>query len=340
MATLDEFLEGSERAGHVGPAVVLTVRLLVSAAAELAASIADGGNSASHAQEGETNVQGEIQKLLDVLSHKLFVSAAKASPIRCLLSEEEDEPVPITPGGELALTIDPLDGSSNIAINAPIGTIFALYPAAEGNAASQFLRSGHDIVAAGYVIYGPRTELVLSLGKGTFRFALNGNRSQWLALGQCTVPATSNEFAINASNHRHWPGSIRAFVNACLDGKEGKFGADYNMRWLAALVGEAHRILTRGGLFIYPEDSRKGYEKGRLRYCYECAPISFLIENAGGAATDGKRRMLDVTPDALHARTPFCFGSQRQMELLSESREEPVVDSPLFSDRGFFRARA
>lgn len=340
MATLDEFLEGSERAGHVGPAVVLTVRFLAGAAAELAANIADGDNSASHAQEGETNVQGETQKLLDVLSHNHFVLAAKASPIRFLLSEEEDEPVPIAPGGELDLAIDPLDGSSNIAINAPIGTIFALYPAVTGDAAAQFLRPGRDLVAAGYVIYGPRTELVLSLGAGTFRFALNGDRSRWVAMGQCTVPACSNEFAINASNHRHWPGNIRAFVNACLDGKRGKFGADYNMRWLAALVGETHRIITRGGLFIYPEDSRKGYERGRLRYCYECAPISFLIENAGGTATDGKRRLLDVTPDSLHARTPFCFGSAQQMELLAASRDEFAADSPLFSDRGFFRAEA
>lgn len=340
MTTLDEFLEGGERAGHGAPAVALTVRLLAGAAAELAASIADGADSASHAQEGETNVQGETQKLLDVLSHKLFLSAAKASPVRFLLSEEEDEPVPIAPEGELVLAIDPLDGSSNIAINAPIGTIFALYLAQAGEAAAQFLRPGRDLAAAAYVIYGPRTELVLSLGRGTFRFALNGDRSRWVSMGQCTVPASSNEFAINASNHRHWPGNIRAFVNACLDGKQGRIGADYNMRWLAALVGETHRILTRGGLFIYPEDGRKGYEKGRLRYCYECAPISFLIENAGGTATDGKHRLLDVTPDSLHAHTPFCFGSPWQMELLSASRDEPVVDSPLFSDRGFFRARA
>lgn len=339
MKTLRSYLTDFGSADAQSSAAAITIERISTAAAELAASIADGGNNSSHAQEGQTNVQGETQKLLDVLSHRLFVSAAKASPVNCLLSEEEDEPVPISPEGEIAIAIDPLDGSSNIAINAPIGTIFALYPAVGGDPAAQFLRPGTDIITAGYVIYGPRTELLLSVGSGTFRFVLNGSRSQWNLVGQCVVPVSSNEFAINASNHRHWPEHIGLFVNECLEGQHGKLQSDYNMRWLAALVGETHRILTRGGLFIYPEDKRKGYENGRLRYCYECAPISFLIENAGGTATDGKQRILDITPKTLHARTPFCFGSKNQMALLEASKEYLSSESPLFSNRGFFRTK-
>lgn len=340
MVTLEEFLEGGAGADNANQAVISTILKLAKASAQLSAIIADGDNNSGLGDEGQSNVQGERQKHLDVLSNQLFVSAAAASPVRFLLSEEEEEPLALVPDGVLSLAVDPLDGSSNIDINAPIGSIFALYPALPGAAADQFLRPGRDLLAAGYVIYGARTDLVLSLGKDVFRFALSGDRSHWNLSGQCTIPVSSNELAINASNHRHWPGNVRAFVNACLQGRRSKFGADYNMRWLAALVGETHRILSRGGLFIYPEDSRSGYETGRLRYCYECAPISFLIENAGGMATDGRRQILDITPDSLHARTPFCFGSVRQMELLHASRGEPAEDSPLFSDRGFFRARA
>lgn len=340
MKTLKSYLTNFGSANAQSSAAAIVIERLSAAAAELAASIADGGDNSSHAQEGEINVQGETQKLLDVLSHRLFVSAAKTAPVRYLLSEEVDEPVMISPSGVIAMAIDPLDGSSNIAVNAPIGTIFALYPAVDGDAAAQFLRPGTDIIAAGYVIYGPRTELILSVGSGSFRFILNGSRSQWNLAEQSSVPVSSNEFAINASNHRHWPEHIRQFVNGCLEGQHGKLRSDYNMRWLAALVGETHRILTRGGLFIYPEDKRKGYEKGRLRYCYECAPISFLIENAGGTATDGQQRILEIVPASLHARTPFCFGSKKQMALLAASKEYLSSESPLFSNRGFFRARS
>ena len=286
------------------------------------------------------NVQGETQKNLDVLAHKLFLDAARQAGVNCMLSEEEEEAVPLNPAGVVALAIDPLDGSSNIVINAPIGTIFGIYPVKLGGKNSQFLRAGKEMMAAAYIVYGPRTELVLSTGNGTKRFVLDGERSTWLHAGDCNIPNSACEFAINASNHRHWSGKIRSFVNNCLDGKQGPYGADYNMRWLAALVGETHRILTRGGLFIYPSDSRKGYEKGRLRYCYECAPISFLVENAGGRATDGHTRILDLTPQSLHGRVPFCFGSPEQVTLFEAAIDgAKELTSPLFSDRGFFRSR-
>jgi fructose-1,6-bisphosphatase I len=321
-------------------ALVKTIESLAGAAAQLSGAIADGSQNGAFADDGEVNIQGETQKYLDILAHNLFLGAARQAGVNCLLSEEEESATPLNATGVLALAIDPLDGSSNIVINAPIGTIFGIYPVVLGGADSQFLRPGKELLAAAYVIYGPRTELVLSVGQGTKRFVLDGDRTTWLFSGDCNVPQSACEFAINASNHRHWTGKVRSFVNNCLDGKQGPYGADYNMRWLAALVGETHRILARGGLFIYPSDSRKGYEKGRLRYCYECAPISFLIENAGGKASDGHNRILDLTPRSLHARVPFCFGSPEQVTLL-----EAAIDgskdqtSPLFSDRGFFRSR-
>jgi fructose-1,6-bisphosphatase I len=338
--TLQQFLNGINSKTAQNAAMVKAIDCLASAAAQVAAAVADGSQNAAFADEGETNIQGETQKYLDVLSHQLFQSAAQKADVHSMLSEEEEDVVSLNPSGLVALAIDPLDGSSNIAINAPIGTIFGLYPVGLGGTNAQFLRPGRHLLAAAYVVYGPRTELVVSVGAGTKKFVLNGDRSDWIFAGDCTVPQDACEFAINASNHRHWSHKVRTFVNNCLDGRHGLYGADYNMRWLAALVGETHRILTRGGLFIYPSDNRKGYEHGRLRYCYECAPISFLIENAGGRATDGRSSILDITPQSLHARVPFCFGSPIQIanfEAANDSAAEPT--SPLFSGRGLFRTQ-
>jgi fructose-1,6-bisphosphatase I len=338
--TLQSYLADTCGATRIGRDLTTIVSHLAGAAAKVAAAIADGSRNRSFADEGATNIQGETQKFLDVLAHKQFLSAAQEAGIHSMLSEEVDEATALDANGTIALAVDPLDGSSNIAINAPIGTIFGLYPVVAGSVSEQFLRPGRELLAAAYIVYGPRTELVLSLGAGTKKFVLNGDRTDWIFAGDCHVPQSACEFAINASNHRHWSNNVRSFVNNCLDGRHGPYGADYNMRWLAALVGETHRILTRGGLFLYPSDSRKGYEQGRLRYCYECAPISFLIENAGGKATDGKTSILDVTPQSLHARVPFCFGSPVQIahfEAAVDASAEPI--SPLFSDRGLFRTQ-
>jgi fructose-1,6-bisphosphatase I len=336
--SLKQFLEGLTQSTHQSRALVKALGAMADASARLAGAVADGSRNAAFANEGETNIQGETQKYLDVLAHQLFMDAARDAELHSVLSEEEENAVALNPTGLIAIAIDPLDGSSNIAINAPIGTIFGIYPVTLGGVAAQFLRPGKDLLAAAYVVYGPRTELILTTGSGTKRFVLNGDRTDWIYSGDCQVPETACEFAINASNHRHWSNKIRSFVNNCLDGKHGLYKADYNMRWLAALVGETHRILTRGGLFIYPADSRKGYEQGRLRYCYECAPISLLIENAGGRATDGASRILDLVPASLHARVPFCFGSPQQMSLFEEASDESEeTQSPLFSKRGFFR---
>ena len=338
--TLQRYLSEAGAMPAQRAALVKVVTHLAGAAAEVAAAIADGTRNGAFSDDGEVNIQGETQKFLDVFAHNAFLSAARAAGIHSVLSEEEEEAVSISPTGTIALAMDPLDGSSNIAINSTIGTIFGLYPVAPGGNPAQFLRPGREMIAAAYVVYGPRTELVLTMGAETKRFVLNGGRDDWLFAGNCRIPKSANEFAINASNHRHWSSKVRSFVNHCLDGKPGAYGDDYNMRWLAALVGETHRILTRGGLFIYPADSRKGYETGRLRYCYECAPISMLIEKAGGQATDGSTPILDLTPRSLHARVPFCFGSPRQMAHFAAAEDAAEPPSPLFSSRGLFRTRA
>jgi fructose-1,6-bisphosphatase I len=341
MLTLREFLSDAGMFSTQTANVGATIENLAYAAAEVAAAIADGGISMHFGDEGNTNIQGETQKFLDVFAHHAFLAAARKSPVACLLSEEEELPLNLDTHGTLALAIDPLDGSSNIAVNSPIGTIFALYPNIQGDAAASFLGSGRAIVAAGYVIYGARTELVISVGGTPMIFVLDGTRKHWHLVREANIAPSAPEFAINMSNYRFWSERERQFVDQCVDGKDGPLGVDYNMRWLAALAGEAHRIFGRGGIFFYPADRRKGYEHGRLRYLYECAPIAYLVEKAGGVANDGATAILDLVPTSLHGRCPLCFGSPAQMRLFAEAKvSNDRQYSPLFSKRGLFRSEA
>ncbi len=334
--TLQEFLKSQSLV-----AVAKTIGHLADAAASVAAAVADGASNAKFAEEGAINVQGEVQKYLDVFAHNAFLVAARKAPIACLLSEEEDLPVSLSKTGTLALAIDPLDGSSNIGVNSTIGTIFGLYPAKADEIAKNFIRSGRDLSAAGYFIYGARTELVISLGGIPKVFALDVARENWLFVRDGVIPKSASEFAINMSNYRFWSERERQFVDQCIDGKDGPLAADYNMRWLAALCGETHRIFARGGIFFYPADKRQGYERGRLRYVYECAPIAYLVEKAGGVATDGATAILDLVPETLHGRCPLCFGSSTQMQLFAEAKISGERQySPLFSERGLFRSGA
>jgi fructose-1,6-bisphosphatase I len=227
--TLQQFLAGLNGKMTHSAALVRTVECLAAASAQLAGAIADGSQNADFAIEGDVNVQGETQKYLDVLAHRIFMQAATDAKVHCVLSEEEEQPVSIDPTGVLALAIDPLDGSSNIVINGTIGTIFGLYPVTLGGISDQFLRPGKDLLAAAYVVYGPRTEIVLSLGSETKRFVLHGDRTNWLFAGDCTIPKSASEFAINASNHRHWSKEVRNFVNFCVEGRHGPYAEDYNM---------------------------------------------------------------------------------------------------------------
>jgi fructose-1,6-bisphosphatase I len=309
-------------------------------AAELAFRIARAGiEECLQADNGSANADGDTQKALDVIADALFLQSLDGSDVRFFASEEQDHAIEIDPHGTLALAVDPLDGSSNIAVNVSIGSIFAILPAA-GTAEASFLRAGRSILGAGYIIYGPQCCLVASFGDGVQRYLLDPASRRFVPLeGAAAMPRKSTEFAINASNHRHWSRPIRAWVNDCLAGSDGPRADNCNMRWIASLVAECHRILTRGGVFLYPADARKGYERGRLRHLYECAPIAFLVEQAGGAATDGVDPILDRVPRSLHERTPLVFGSADIVAQISAYHDLPEAETAaLFGRRGLFRS--
>lgn len=315
-----------------------TVERIAGVVADLARRIARGGIDENLADSRGTNAGGDGQKALDTIADDAFAEALRAGVVRHYASEEQDDVVTLNAQGTLAVAIDPLDGSSNIDTNVSIGTIFGIYAAAESGAAS-FLRPGNELLAAGYAIFGPQCCLMVSFGAGVLKYVLDPETNRFVSLKPVMpVPAESSEYAINASNYRNWPAPIRAYIDDRVAGLQGPAGHDFNMRWIASLVAEAHRILTRGGIFLYPQDARKGYERGRLRLVYECAPIAFLVEQAGGAATTGTERILDQVPDRLHARTPFVFGSRNKVARVATYFDLPEQEtSALFGQRGLFR---
>ncbi|MDJ0825458.1 MAG: class 1 fructose-bisphosphatase [Rhodobacter sp.] len=306
---------------------------------DLSRVIARGALGGALGAEVGENTDGDQQKALDVMADEAFAAALVETSVRFYASEEQDSVVELNPEGRFALAIDPLDGSSNIDVNVSIGTIFSIFPAAD-DADASFLRPADDQIAAGYIIYGPQTNLVVTFGNGTHSFVLDPDTHTFLRAGApVTIPPTSREFAINASNYRHWPKPIRAYIDDLVAGEEGPRGANFNMRWVASLVAETHRIMTRGGVFLYPSDDRTGYEKGRLRMVYECAPIAFLVEQAGGKATNAQDRILSQQADELHARTPFVFGSPDKVDRIAAYHDLPEDEvSALFGTRGLFRA--
>lgn len=321
-----------------GNALADVLARVAGAAAQLARLIAGNGLGADLSATVTQSDHGDAQKALDLMADDLFREALAGSALRFYASEEQAEVIELAPTGSLALAIDPLDGSSNIDANVSIGTIFSVMPAAE-NGAATFLRPGRDQLAAGYVIYGPQTVLVLTTGAGVRRLILNPETGQFTPIAGPTIPPLTDEYAINASNYRHWPAPIRAFIDDLVQGAEGPRGRNFNMRWIASLVAETHRILARGGVFLYPDDNRPGYEHGRLRHVYECAPIAMLVEQAGGAATDGCDPILDKVPEALHARTPFVFGSAEKVARVAAYHDLPPPEtSGLFGNRSLFRS--
>jgi fructose-1,6-bisphosphatase I len=307
-------------------------------AAELSGVIARGPLGGSLGALVGENADGDQQKALDVMADEVFAAALEGTGVRWYASEERDAVVEIDADGGLALAIDPLDGSSNIDVNVSIGTIFGISRALDDGDAS-FLRAGTDLIASGYFIYGPQTALVVTFGDGVKQFILDREAGLFRQADTApSIPGRASEFAINASNYRHWSKPVRAYIDDCIAGDEGPRGRNFNMRWVASLVAETHRIMCRGGIFLYPGDSRKGYERGRLRMVYECAPIAFLVEQAGGKATDGLRRILDIAPDGLHARTPFIFGTVEKVDRVAAYHDLPEEEvSALFGTRGLFR---
>ena len=292
------------------------------------------------------NSDGDDQKPLDVFADEAYLAEMTNSSIRLYASEEQAEVLDLGGSGTLALAIDPLDGSSNIDTNVSIGSIFSIrtipadYKSNPDNAKSVFVSPGSNQLAAGYVIFGPQTVIVFSVGKGILTYILDRAKNIFIeSKREISIPADAREYAINASNARHWEKRMKNYIDDSIAGKSGPRGMDFNMRWVASLVAETHRILSRGGIFIYPADSRKGYEKGRLRMVYECAPIAFLIEQAGGAATDCYNRILDLPVEELHQRTPFAFGSRNEIARLQAYNDLPEAEvSPLFRKRGLFNS--
>jgi fructose-1,6-bisphosphatase I len=333
MKTLNQVPPGAD------PALIAELDRLAGVAASLARRIARGGIDENLGGAAGTNTDGDAQKALDVIADEAFMEALAQGNTRHYASEEQDSVVTMNPVGYFAVAIDPLDGSSNIDTNVSIGTIFGIYPAADTPEAS-FLRPGRDLLAAGYAIFGPQCALMVTLGDGVWKYVLDPETGQFRLLGKLGMIAPdSREYAINTSNYRHWSKPIRAYIDDRVAGSEGPAGSDFNMRWIASLVAETHRILTRGGIFLYPADERQGYGQGRLRYVYECAPIAMLIEQAGGRATDGQEPILDAVPHSLHMRTPFVFGSANKVARVATYHDLPDEEtSALFGSRGLFRA--
>ncbi len=339
---LAAFLASTLRGEHA-TALTATILGLATAAAAISALLGRG-QLAGHlgAETQKAGHAGDQQKQLDVLANNEIIAALTATSTAYFASEEEDVILTLDPAGVLAVAVDPLDGSSNIDINASVGTIFSVFAASGEGATASFFRPGREQLAAGYFVYGPHTDLVLTTGAGVHLFVMDPQtrRFQCVRSG-VAIPRNAKEFAINASNYRHWFEPVRAFVDECLAGADGARGVDFNMRWPAAMVVDAHRILTRGGIYLYPADRRRGYENGRLRLIYEAFPIAWLAEQAGGGATDGRAAILDKIPGDLHERTPLVFGSANEVAIVTSHHDAPadaITQSPLFGRRGLFRS--
>jgi fructose-1,6-bisphosphatase I len=345
-SSLQDHLEGwaGSDPGRVDAAAA--VAAVAAAAARLAALIARGPLAGEQAAVVGGNADGYAQGALDVQADAMFAEALAATPAAALASEGREAPVALAPGGRVAVAVDPLDGSSNIDTNLTVGTIFSVLPAAgagEGGPAAAFARPGSAQLAAGFVVYGPHTSLVLTLRQGAHVFTLDREAGTFvLTRPDVRIPRARREYAIDASNYRHWEEPVRAYVDDCVAGADGPRGGDFNMRWNASLVAEAYRILVRGGIFLDPRDARPGHEQGRLRLVHEANPLALVVEEAGGAATDGLRRILDLEPGALHQRVPLVFGSADKVERVARYHDGSLgatgERSPLFGRRGLFRA--
>ena len=335
-------------------ALLLDVSLACKAIARIVAfgELGDSLGLAVLAQGGAVNVQGEVQKPLDVLSNEIFIRMNEWNGhLAGMASEEMDEPRQIPQAysrGKYLLVFDPLDGSSNIDVNVSVGSIFSILRAPQDVIDSgrdvteaDFLQPGSTQVAAGYALYGPTTMLVLSVGNGVAGFTLNPNLGEFvLTHADIQVPADTHEFAINSSNSRFWEPPVKRYVDECLAGKTGPRGKDFNTRWIASMVAEAHRILMRGGVFLYPRDTKDPIKPGRLRLLYEANPIGFLMEQAGGRASTGRQAVLGVTPTQLHQRIGLVFGSKHEVERIERYHHDPAtkdIGNPLFAERGLFR---
>ena len=329
--SLSRFLiEQQRQHGHINADLRLLIEVVARACKRISIAVGKGALGGVLGSAGTENVQGETQKKLDVLSNEILLEANEwGGHLAALASEEMDDPHPIPnryPKGEYLLVFDPLDGSSNIDVNISVGTIFSVLRCPEGvkePGEAAFLQAGTRQVAAGYAVYGSSTVLVLTLGDGVHSFTLDREQGSFiLTASNLQIPADTGEFAINMSNLRHWEAPMRRYVEELLAGKTGPRGRDFNMRWVASMVADVHRILTRGGIFIYPRDLKDPSKPGKLRLMYEANPMAFIVEQAGGAATTGRERILALRPERLHQRVPVFLGSRHEVERVTAYHRE------------------
>ena len=325
--SLSRYLVEQQRdKGHIPADLRLLLEVVARACKSISHAVNKGALGGVLGSAESENVQGEVQKKLDIIANEVLLEANEWGGHLAAMASEEMDSIYVVPNrypqGEYLLMFDPLDGSSNIDVNVSIGTIFSVLKKPDeslGVTEQDFLQPGKQQVAAGYCIYGPQTTLVLTVGDGVAMFTLDREQGSFvLTQENVQVPADTKEFAINMSNMRHWADPVRRYIDECLQGREGPRGKDFNMRWIASMVADVHRILTRGGVFMYPWDQREPHKPGKLRLMYEANPMSWLIEQAGGAATNGRQRILDIQPSQLHERVSVILGSKNEVDRITQ----------------------
>jgi len=345
--TLTRFLIEEQRRFNAPEGFTAVLNDIRLACKRISNLIAKGALAGATGSAGTTNVQGETQVNLDIMANEIFIRTNEwGGQLTGMASEEMDEPFPIPleyPRGKYLLLFDPLDGSSNVDVNVAVGSIFSVLLCPDcGSQPTEkdFLQPGVAQVCAGYAIYGPSTMLVITTGRGVNGFTLDRDIGEFmLTHSDLRIPEDTSEFAINASNSRHWEPAVKRYINECLAGQNGPRNRDFNMRWIASLVAETHRILMRGGVFMYPRDRKDLSKQGRLRLLYEANPIGFIVEQAGGRASTLRGPVLDVIPEQLHQRIGFAFGAKNEIERIERyhrDHNEFEYEAPLFSTRGLF----
>ncbi|MDL2337468.1 MAG: class 1 fructose-bisphosphatase [Pseudomonadota bacterium] len=336
--SLTQYLVEQQREhGHIPGQLRLLIEVVARACKRISISVNKGALGDVLGSAETENVQGEMQKKLDIIANEVLIEANEWGGHLAAMASEEMEGIYVVPNrfpqGEYMLLFDPLDGSSNIDVNVSIGTIFSVLKRDDSSrpvSEADFLQPGRQQAAAGYCVYGPQTTLVLTVGDGVAMFTLDREQGSWvLTQDGIQIPEDTQEFAANMSNLRHWAPPMRRYIDECLAGTEGARGKDFNMRWIASMVADVHRILTRGGVFIYPWDKREPQKAGKLRLMYEANPMGFLVEQAGGAATNGQQRILDIQPDTLHQRVSVMIGSKNEVDRLTRYHHEAAQSSQL-----------
>jgi len=321
-ASLSRYLVEQQRAKqNIPPELRLLLEVVARACKGISHAVNKGALGGVLGSAHSENIQGEVQKKLDIIANEVLIEANEWGGHLAAMASEEMDTIYVVPNrypqGEYLLLFDPLDGSSNIDVNVSIGTIFSVLKKPESSdkvTESDFLQPGRAQVAAGYCVYGPQTTLVLTVGDGVAMFTLDREQGSFvLTQENVRIPEDTREFAINMSNMRHWDKPVADYIAECLAGSNGPRGKDFNMRWVASMVADVHRILTRGGVFMYPWDKREPDKPGKLRLMYEANPMGWLVEQAGGMATDGKQRILDIQPTLLHQRVSVFLGSKNEV---------------------------